>query len=148
MLGRGRRALFDVDIGESKSIALDKLRQSFVLLLLREIRFPSGNRDRSALGGKAVTAAFESNGGFSIAAGLAHSHQHLTADEQKHFSFTGRQGGKVGLARNDSGDDRMVVGDLFTVADLRGIDDDGRIRPHNTGGAEHGGTNGILHIVG
>ena len=78
--------------------------------------------------------------------GTAHSTKHLLGDQPQNRPFSGRQGGQVGAARRHGGDDGMVVGHLFTVAYLTGIDLAQRFAG-NLGGDGGKLRNLVLHIV-
>ena len=115
-------AFLDFGAGHLQLPALGKFGEHLAGLFLILVGFPAQFQDGLALGGKGSAAAHKFCGGFTELAGSAHRTKYLLGNHHKDFSFPSGERSQIRLAGYHCGDDGVVVGNLFAIADLLCMD--------------------------
>ena len=131
VFGRCRLALFDGGRMNRKGLSFVHGRQclcrirSFILTFAGVMRFhqrpPAGIHDRAAFRAEAVPGTFQSYRRFRVFMGLRNGAEQAQGNQFQYGTLSGRQAGERSFFEIGSGNDRMVIGDLFIIDDLRGV---------------------------
>lgn len=78
-------------------------------------RPPAGIHDRAAFRAEAVPGTFQRYRRFRVFMGLRDGAEQTQGDQFQHSTLTGRQAGERSFFEIGSGNDRMVIGDLFII---------------------------------
>ena len=82
---------------------------------------PARIHDRAAFRAEAVSGTFQRYRRFRIFMGLRDGAEQAQSDQLQHGTLSGRQVGERSFLEVGGGNDRMVIGDLFVVNNLRGV---------------------------
>ena len=99
--------------------------RSFILTFAGVMRFhqrpPAGIHDRAAFRAEAVPGTFQRYRRFRVFIGLRDGAEQTQGDQFQHSTLTGRQARKCIFVQIGCRNDRVVIGDLFIIDDLRGV---------------------------
>ena len=144
--GRLGFALCDLAGRRGQRCAFNEIGQRPVLGLT-EIGFPACIQNGLSLGCKGVPTAGDLGNRVRADVLAADGDQHLTAKQLQDLALSDGQRVKIRFARANGWKERVVVADLFAIANLRRVHGRGQIRAADAACTAHDGRDRGQHIV-
>ena len=145
--GRSRETLLDFRAYDMKLFTLRHGRQACILLSLVIVGFPADIRHSLTLSNKDAAAAVDLDHSLAVAIHLGYGTQNLTGNELQYLTFPDRKRGTVDFTGMERRDDRMVVTDFGTVADLSQHGYRGSLRTGDIRSAKRNASYAVFHII-